>query len=70
MTPQDRKQQVERQMLQLLEDSGLMLPDVVTYREDSVEFLWEDQKVLVIVDLDDFEETNAMGGFSREGIAA
>jgi hypothetical protein len=57
-------------MLQLLSDSGLPMPDEVNYRENSVELLWTDRKVAVVVDLDDFEENDAMDGYSRDGIAA
>ena len=70
MTPIDIKRRAEARMLQLLTDSGLPMPDEVRYREDSVEFLWTDRKVAVIVDLDDFEENDAMDGYSRDGIAA
>jgi hypothetical protein len=70
MAPIDRKQQAERRFLQLIEDSGLPAPDEVRYRTRSVEFLWLDRKVAVVVDLDDFDEEDADGGYSREGIAA
>jgi len=70
MAPIDQKQQAERRMLQLIEDSGLPMPDEVRYGERCVEFWWLDRKVVVVVDLEDFDEVEAMGGYSREGITA
>lgn len=71
MEPIDRKQLAERRMLALLEDSGLPLPDEVEYGAACVRFLWLDRKVAVVVDLDEtFEEAEANGGYSREGITA
>ena len=72
MASMDRREQCERRMMALLEDSGLPLPDEVDlfYEENSVLFMWSDQKVAVIVELDDFDEIDANGGYSREGIAA
>ena len=72
MQNRDRKEQCERRMMALLEDSGLPLPDVVDleHSENEVRFLWWEPKLAVIVDLEDFEETDANGGYSREGIAA
>ena len=58
-------------MLALLEDSGLPLPDEVEYGTACVRFLWLDRKIAVVVDLDeDFGETDANGGYRREGISA
>jgi hypothetical protein len=72
MASMDRREQCERRMMALLEDSGLPLPDEVDlfYGEDEVLFMWSDRKVAVIVDLKDFDEVDANGGYSREGIAA
>lgn len=71
MEPIDRKQLAERRMLALLEDSGLPLPDEVEYGAACVRFLWLDRKVAVVVDLDEtFEEAEANGAYSREGITA
>lgn len=66
----DQRELAERRMLQLLEDSGLPLPDEIQHGEYSVEFLWHDRKVAVVIDLDDFEEDEAMGAHTREGITA
>jgi hypothetical protein len=69
MAPIDEKQRVERRFLQLVEDCGLPAPDEVRYRTRSVEFLWLDRKVAVVVDLDESDEEEANGGHVREGIA-
>ncbi|HWE58147.1 MAG TPA: hypothetical protein VG228_00510 [Solirubrobacteraceae bacterium] len=67
----DLKQLAERRMLALLKDSGLPLPDEVEYGTACVRFLWLDRKIAVVVDLDeDFGETDANGGYRREGITA
>ena len=66
----DQKQLAERRMLQLLDDVGLPRPDEVQYGETCVRFLWHDRKVAVVVDLDDFDEIEANGGYTFEGIAA
>ncbi len=72
MASMDRREQCERRFMALIEDSGLPLPDEVDlfYGEDQVLFMWADRKVAVIVDLQDFDEVDANGGYSREGIAA
>jgi hypothetical protein len=70
MAPIDRKQQAERRVLALLEDSGLPLPDEVEYGTDCVRFLWLDRKVAVVVDLEEFGEGDANDGYTREGITA
>jgi len=70
MAPIDRKQQAERRFVALMEDSGLPLPDEVQYGTDCVRFLWLDRKVAVVIDLENFAEVDAHGGYSREGLAA
>jgi hypothetical protein len=70
MAPIDKKRQAERRFLRLLEDSGLPLPDEVEYGENCVRLLWLDRKVVVVVDLDEFGENDANGGYTREGITA
>lgn len=57
-------------MIQLLEDAGLPLPDEVEYGEQCVRFLWHDRKVAVVVDLDDFDEIDANGGYTYEDLSA
>jgi hypothetical protein len=68
----DRKEQCERRVLALLKEYGLPLPDEVylDYGDDEVLFAWTDSKVALVVDLEDFDEADANGGYSREGIAA
>jgi hypothetical protein len=70
VTPIDVKRQAERRFLALLEDSGLPAPDEVQYAEHCVRFLWLDRKVVVVVDLDDFGDADANGGYTREGITS
>lgn len=70
MAPIDHKQLAERRMLQLLEDSGLPAPDRVEYGERCIRLLWEDRKVAVVVDLDDFAEREASGDYESDGLAA
>jgi hypothetical protein len=66
----DKKQRAERKMLRLLEDAGLPAPDEVQYGENCVRLLWHDRKVAVVVELDDFDEIDAHGGYTIEDIAA
>ena len=66
----DKKQRAERKMLRLLEDAGLPAPDEVHYGENCVRLLWHDRKVAVVVELDDFDEIDAHGGYTIEDIAA
>lgn len=70
MAPIDHKQQAERRFLALLEDSGLPLPDEVEYGARCVRFLWLDRKVVVVVELEEFGEVDANGGYTRAGITA
>ena len=42
-----------QRMLGLLRSSGLPEPDAIEHGEHGVSFLWLDQKVAVVVDLDD-----------------
>jgi hypothetical protein len=70
MAPIDQKQRAERRMLRLLDDFGLPQPDEVQYGEDCVRFLWHDRKVAVVVDLEDFDEIDANGGYTHDGLAA
>jgi hypothetical protein len=66
----DQKQRAERRMLQLLEDAGLPAPDDVQYEQNCVRLLWHDRKVAVVIELDDFDEVDARGGYTLEDIAA
>ncbi len=70
MAPIDMKRQAERRFLELLEDSGLPLPDEVEYGENCVRFIWVDRKLVAVVDLEEFGEVEANGGHTREGITA
>lgn len=57
----ERFQMVERDFLPLAEQAGLPEPDEVNYREDEeeIEFIWHEQKLAVIVELDEFPEGTA-----------
>ena len=66
----DQQQRAERRMLQLLEDAGLPRPDEVDYGFDEVRFLWHDQKVVVVVDLMEFDEIDFNGGYNHEVLSA
>ena len=68
VAPIDHRQRVERRMRTLLRDYGLPCPDEVRYGERCVRFLWHDRKVAVVVDLDDFDEIDADGGYSPESL--
>jgi hypothetical protein len=68
IAPIDLKARAERRMLRLLNDAGLPVPDEVQYGEACVRFLWHDRKVAVVVDLDDFEERDANGGYTLEDL--
>lgn len=57
-------------MLRLLEDAGLPAPDEVQYGENCVRLLWHDRKVALVVELDEFDEIDAHGGYTLEDIAA
>jgi hypothetical protein len=70
MAPIDQKHQAERRMMSLLKDNGLPLPDEVEYGDTCVRFLWHDRKVAVVVDLEEFDETDSYGGYEHDGLAA
>jgi hypothetical protein len=42
----------EAQFRQVLVDNGLAAPDAVEYHPDELVFLWMQQKVAIVVDLD------------------
>jgi hypothetical protein len=65
MAPIDRKLQVQRRMLRLLDDNGLPAPDEVELGEREVRFLWLDRKVALVVELD----TDEYDDHIPEGIA-
>ena len=48
-----RKRAVEQDFKALLEDHGLPQPDSVEYGYECVRFLWHEEKLCVIVDIDD-----------------
>ena len=55
-------------MRALLQEYGLPWPDEVQHGERCVRFLWHDRKVAVVVDLDDFDEIDADGGYTPESL--
>ncbi|MBO0767596.1 MAG: hypothetical protein J2O48_02830 [Solirubrobacterales bacterium] len=68
MAPIDQKQRVQRRVLELLADNGLPLPDTVEFGMGEVRFLWTDRKLVLIVELEDFDERDANGDFTLEGL--
>jgi hypothetical protein len=66
VAPIDDRHRIERRMLGLVREYGLPAPDEVQHGERCVRFLWHDRKVAVVVDLDDFEEIEADGGYDPE----
>ena len=54
----DRFETAERDFMRIAERAGLPAPDEVNYREDDgeVELIWHDQKLAVIVELDEFTD--------------
>ena len=70
MESMDRKERCEQRITEFLDDCGLPQPDDIEYGDQQVRFLWTERKVGLIVDLEDFEEIDANGGYSREGLAA
>jgi hypothetical protein len=53
MQPTPRHVQAESQFRRLIESNDLPQPDDVEYTHDSVYFRWDEQKLVVAVDLDD-----------------
>lgn len=51
-----RFQAVERDFAKVAAKAGLPEPDEVNYRDeaDEVEFIWHEQKLCVVVELDDY----------------
>lgn len=70
MVPIDVKRQCERRVLATLDDAGLPPPDEVEFGEVCVRFLWHDSKVALVVDLVEFEEIEANGGYTHDGLSA
>ena len=56
MDPNPRHRAAERRFRQLLEASGLEAPDRVEYEAGELVFFWEEQKLAVVVELDDAEQ--------------
>lgn len=64
MSALDRGHEAERRMLGLLADAGLPAPDEVEHVPSAVRFIWEDSKVVVVVELDE-DETEREEGVDR-----
>lgn len=60
----DRFQRVERDFAKVAAKAGLPEPDEVNYREDDdeVEFIWREQKLAVVVELDEYTDRCAGPG--------
>ena len=70
MAPIDIKQQAERRIRALLDSAGLPEPDEVQYGTQSIQLLWHDRKVAVVVDLEDFDEGECHEGYAPDRVAA
>jgi hypothetical protein len=55
MASLERIQSTRRRFLEIAEEAGLPLPDEVHYfeAEEELEFVWHEQKLAVVVELDD-----------------
>ena len=53
MDPNPRHRAAERRFRQLLEDNGLEAPDRVEYDADELVCFWEEQKLAVVVELEE-----------------
>jgi hypothetical protein len=55
----ERFQLVERDFIKVAKQAGLPDPDEVRYLEDDdkVEFLWHEQKLAVVVELDEYTDS-------------
>jgi hypothetical protein len=54
-----QKIEAEERMRELLEDNGLPQPDYVEYGFTCIRLFFNDTKHVVIIDIDDPEDTNA-----------
>jgi hypothetical protein len=54
-----QKIEVEQRMRELLEENGLPQPDYVEYGLTCIRLFFEDTKHVVVVDIDDPEDTEA-----------
>jgi hypothetical protein len=59
MSSTERYQDTEQRILLLLEEAGLPQPDEVEYGEACVRLLWHEQKLAVVVDIDDVRDRAA-----------
>ena len=58
MDPNPRHHAAEQRFRQLLEDNGFDAPDRVEYDAEELVFFWEEQKLAVVVGLDDAGTVN------------
>ncbi len=49
-----QKRAAEQEVRELLETSGLPMPDDIEYGHECIRLLWEEQKVALVVDIDDY----------------
>jgi hypothetical protein len=57
-----RKIEAERRMRDLLESGGLPAPDRIEYCEESIRLFFEETKTVVVIDLDDEQESDQTAG--------
>lgn len=67
-----QKRAAEQDFRCLLEDHGLPQPDAVVYDEASIRFLWHEEKLCVVVDIDEngTEWVSAVDQVNGNGIAS
>jgi hypothetical protein len=52
MASLERKREAERRMQELIEREGLPAPDEIEYGATCIRLFWNEQKLVVVVDLD------------------
>jgi hypothetical protein len=57
-----KKIEAERRMRELLESGGLPAPDRIEYGEDCIRVFFEESKTVVVIDLDDEQESDQAPG--------
>ena len=66
----DMRELCERRFRQLIKDYGLPEPDEVKLEPEAVLFLWDDQKLIVKVELDQIMGREALKAYERERLSA
>jgi hypothetical protein len=67
MDPSPRHGAAERRFRQLLVENGLEAPDRVEYDREELVFFWDEQKLAVVVELDDTEQRSMARAHASPG---